>query len=74
MLSSPKRDDRDTDTAWLTSHDGALTSDVDMTLLLLYFASDHLEFSKVSPIVIKDAGHTTGPGTKQALNIFLLKE
>lgn len=45
-----------------------------MTFLLLYFASNSLEFSKLSPIVVMNVVSSTGSGTKQALNIFLLKE
>lgn len=42
-----------------------------MPLLLLYFASDYLEFSKLSPMVVMDAVPSTSPGTKQTLNMFL---
>lgn len=48
--------------------------DMDMTFLLLYFASNSLEFSKLSPIVVMNVVSSTGLGTKQALNIFLLKK
>lgn len=41
-----------------------------MTLLLLYFASDYLEFSKLSPMVVMDSVPSTSPGTKQTLNMF----
>lgn len=58
------------DITWLTSYDG----DMNMTFLLLYFASNSLEFSKLSPTVVMNVVSSTAPGTKQALNIFLLKE
>ena len=54
MLPSSKRYDWDNITERLTLYDGDLMGDVDMTLLLLYFASNHLEFSKLSRRVVMD--------------------
>ena len=54
MLPSSKRYDWDNITERLTLYDGDLMGDVDMTLLLLYFASNHLEFSKLSLRVVMD--------------------
>lgn len=67
MLPSSKRYDGDNITEWLTLYDGDLMGGVDMTLLLLYFASNHLELSKLSLRVVMDAVLSTRPGTKQAL-------
>ena len=69
MLPSSKRYDWDSITAWLTLYDGDLMGDVDMTLLLLYFASNHLEFSKLSLRVVMDAAFSTRPVIKQALTL-----
>ena len=69
MLPSSKRYDWDNITERLTLYDGDLMGDVDTTLLLLYFASNHLELSKLSLRVVMDAVLSTRPGTKQALTM-----